>query len=642
MKFFKKNIDSSKKPILKNEKEKLSNKIQNGYPTLKSILAPHNIDRTNPSKLTVNSREICSFIVSEFPNNVYIGWLDELYNYYGNINLSTYIFPMDNQEAIESITFQITQFEAQLQIEEKKGEIRNITRYRDMISGLIQKRRNIERGTEKLFQIQITGNITSQSKDELDKDMQKLESNLRGRQIALNKLYFQQDEGFKTTLPFGITSIPKFRNFTSGALTACFPFYNANILHETGIVCGRNMKDGTPVIIDFYDRSVLDNSNFIILGQSGSGKTYSLDLKIKRGTIVGIRTAIIDPEGEHNKVVKSLGGKVIDINLNGKFPNMFDIEEEEIINSDTGKGTGKFIVNLKEKISDLLNTIVIMAGGATNSQQSIISEVLFSIYEEKGINENPSSLYTEESFDMTSNRFYMNGKKKQMPIFSDFYNCLDTYIQKNGDASGISICLSALKMFKKGQIYGFLDGETEPIYDFQNELIVSFNISKIENNLLRPIIMHILMIWLFEKFGKKNVHIPKMVIVDEAWTLMSKNIKGHEYTSTGLEQMSRRFRKRFVGLGTVSQSPSEYKETPQGRAVLKQSAVYILFKQSEVDKKDLKELFNLSSGEIDFLMTAKRGEALVKINGDTVIMQVEATPLEHKIIDPKEPNPFIL
>lgn len=79
----------------------------------------------------------------------------------------------------------------------------------------------------------------------------------------------------------------------------------------------------------------------------------------------------------------------------------------------------------------------------------------------------------------------------------------------------------------------------------------------------------------------------------------------------------------------------------QGRAVLKQSAVYILFKQSEVDKKDLKELFNLSSGEIDFLMTAKRGEALVKINGDTVIMQVEATPLEHKIIDPKEPNPLI-
>ena len=87
--------------------------------------------------------------------------------------------------------------------------------------------------------------------------------------------YLKQDDAYKSVLPFGKNYMNEsYRNFNSGALTACFPFYNSEISHENGIFVGVNLSTMTPVLIDFYDRKLLVNSNFTVFGKSGSGKTY--------------------------------------------------------------------------------------------------------------------------------------------------------------------------------------------------------------------------------------------------------------------------------------------------------------------------------------------------------------------------------
>ena len=119
----------------------------------------------------------------------------------------------------------------------------------------------------------------------------------------------------------------------------------------------------TPVLIDFYDRSILNNSNASVFGQAGSGKTFFVSLLTLRSALKGVRTVIIDPEGEYRKLTQALGGAYIKLSPESKtYINPFDIEEE----LDPDEGVRK--VDIKTKVSDLLNLIVVMVGGVDSER----------------------------------------------------------------------------------------------------------------------------------------------------------------------------------------------------------------------------------------------------------------------------------
>lgn len=98
-----------------------------------------------------------------------------------------------------------------------------------------------------------------------------------------------------------------FRNFSSDALTSCFPFYNAEISHKTGVFLGENLATLTPIYIDFYDRKLIENGNIAVFGKSGSGKSHLVSILTLRSALKDIRTVIIDPENDYGKVTKAVG-----------------------------------------------------------------------------------------------------------------------------------------------------------------------------------------------------------------------------------------------------------------------------------------------------------------------------------------------
>ena len=150
-----------------------------------------------------------------------------------------------------------------------------------------------------IFGIQMIMNLYCQSLDQLNKETQLLDNSLKGRKIKLMPTYLQMDQGYKSALPFGKTWLPKnYRNFSSEGLTACFPFYNAEISHATGVFVGVNLQTATPIYIDFEDRKVLNNGNVTVFGCAGSGKTFLVSLLTMRSALKQVRTVLIDPEGE--------------------------------------------------------------------------------------------------------------------------------------------------------------------------------------------------------------------------------------------------------------------------------------------------------------------------------------------------------
>lgn len=636
----KEKAEKAKKKLNKNKKSKENkdNKenisvLKRGSREIKDLFAPPSFDRSNPDYIKVGGKYVKSFIMNGYPSMVSVGWLDDLYNYEGDMDTALYIEPADERSALEELTAKITQFEAQLATEMEKGNIKNITRLQNNVQQLYSQRERLEQNYENLFYVQIISNLYADSEDELNKQSQMLDNKLKGRRISLMPSYLRQDDSYKSALPFGKNYVDDaYRNFNSGALTACFPFYNSEISHKGGVFTGVNLSTMTPVLIDFYNRDALPNSNLTVFGKSGSGKTFFVSLITLRSTLKGIRTVIIDPEGEYVNLTSAVGGSHISIAPDSPTRiNPFDLEEEEETDDD-GNPTGAKIVRIKDKVSDILNLIAVMAGGLSREQESLVSTVIAETYKEKDFNEDANSLYiTEPSFNEATGEFYHQGKKKQMPTFSDFHDLLVAYAEKE-KSDDLRRLANALRMFKKGGVYDMFDCQTSTDVDFNTSPVITFDISQLEESILRPIGMYIALSWTWEKFIKKNPEIKKRIICDEAWMLVNKNMAGHEYTSAFLDKAARRIRKRNGGLLVASQNFIEFETSEQGKAVLTNASMNIFLRQDASDIDSVQNVFKLSEGEKNFLLSAKTGEMLIRAGEESSVAFALSFPYEKQLI----------
>lgn len=549
--------------------------------------------------------------------------------------------PSDDRSSIDELTKQITGIQAQYEQERKEGKTSNLIAYEDKIRTLEEQRRRIELNYESMYNVGIFANLTSLSKEDLDRRAEILEADLRGRRANLLPTNYRMLTGYQTALPLDYNFFKeKLRNFTTGSLVACMPFIRGEICHPNGVYLGLNEYTGNNVMIDFYDPHSINNTNISIFGRAGSGKSFFTSLLTMRSCLKGIRTAIVDPEGEYGELARRLGGVVIDLSANSKtMINPFEVSEEEEMTNE-GKLTGRMVVNLQEKYGDLVDLLCVCANDVDQEQKSLISSVIIKLYQKFGITEDPTSLY-DRSIMSEGSQIYPNGKPKRQPQFTDFYALLTEEIKRRIKLDPNDPATTALRrmhnklgMYLKGQAYPLLDCQsTINVKAIQDAPIVVFNVSKLEEATLRPIGMYIAMSYIWDKIVKRNFSVRKRVVVDEAWMLLNKGYAGQEYTATFLEKCARRIRKRNAGLCVASQNFTEFVECTQGQAVLNQTAVKMFLKQNETDIDALQEKFKISDGERNFLLQSKTGEMLVKTDTVSAVCAIKAFAVEKDIID---------
>lgn len=607
--------------------------LKNGKTTLHDQIAPNFIDRSHPDYLQVGNKFVRNMMITGFPKQIAVGWASNLYDYEGDLDLAIHISPVDERVALDELTSKITQFQAQLQTEIERGSNRNLTRLQAAVQELLEERSKVEQNYISLFGIQMVMNLYCDSLEKLNKETQLLESSLRGRKIKLMTNALRQDQGYKSALPYGQSWLSQnYRNFSSEGLTACFPFYNSEISHPSGTFVGVNVDTRTPIYIDFFDRKLLDSGNATVFGMTGSGKSFFVSLLTMRSALQGIRTAIVDPEGEYHTITEALGGVNVEIKPGGSVPNPFDIQEEDELD-DNGSPTGRKVVRLQEKVIDLLNLVGVMCGGLKNEQKSLVSHVLDMTYRDFGITENADSLYTQNVTLTANGDLEHSGRRKVMPTISDFHERLLRFAQEPGNASIIPIA-NTLRMFTKTGVFGMFDVQTPP--ELQNMIdapVVCFDVSGLEGDTLRPIGMYIALSWCNEKFAKRDLSIRKRIVCDEAWMLVKKSMAGSEYTAHFLETVARRIRKRNGSLLVASQNFKEFIENPQGEAVLTNTHVNIFLKQNNTDLDAVQQKFKLSDGERDFLATAKKGHFLMKLSRESTTGYAYPFPMEKYLIE---------
>lgn len=594
--------------------EEVKERVFGNVPSVVELISPDGF-YIGRDYLQVGKKYYRMYVAADYPQSLYIGWLEEI-KQLGNMDMSVHVFPGEPRDVVNQLTRKITQYQAQYMLDSERGDNYDLGLLKRAVQDLETLREDVQMNRDRLYYITIILAVSADSPEELDKNSKILEGVLAGRTVRARRAFLRQDQAYRSLVPVGDNRYGDCaRNFNTGAAVSLFPFASPEFSHKKGIPLGVNLFTGSPVIFDnFIGPPVLTNMNVGIFATSGAGKSFLLKLLSLRGALLGICSAFIDPDGEYDLLTRKVGGTVVKIEPEGESViNPFDIEEEE--------NEGKPVVDILQKVAEIKNLVGMIVEGVSRDKMtavelSLVEDAVQEEYREKGITKDPGSLY--EQGGEGGDGFYVGRKKKEMPTLSSFAGRL------SGKKGGERLA-TILKPFLKGGTLGIFDGQSN--VKLKDAPLVSFNINEIKDEFMRTYAMYVLTNWVWEKFVKKNPGQKKRVVIDEAWMFFK-----YKDTALFLENLARRARKRNASLTVASQSFAEFSNSQEGRAVLTNSATVFLLKQASTDIDSVQEIFHLSGGQRDFLLSCGVGEALLMAGRNSTALKVVASDYEKEFI----------
>ena len=641
-----------KKQKREQEKYQMQNSLQQNEPeydilrkkTIKELIAPSGIDASNIDHLEIISnttRYARSFFVSSLPRMCTFPELFRDMYLFGDINTSVYINPVPEAKSQNELNRVINQLETERIVAADRGNINResiLSQKRLEAEGL---RDEIAAGFNKLFEASVVATLFAYNLQTLEAYSKLLATELSKTLVGIKSAWAMQDEAFQSNVPLMKDSIRKTHTFDRKSMATVFPFTTSEVGHLTGIPLGINKQTGVPVLFDNFHPS-LANYNMVVFAKSGAGKSVTMKTLISRSAVLmGIESLALDAEGEYKIVAESLGGINVVISPTSQtIINLFDIEEEKIKDEITGRE--RTVLNVENKIEDVTQALITMARGSTRSEEvneltkQIIAEAVAEEYTRCGITADPNSLY-ENSTSGTIRIGGLSKEKKKMPTIGSWYKTLLKKAEENTDENytfHYSYLKKVMKQYVRelnGQM-AYFDGQST--FDLlENVPFINLDISQLEERFAGPLAQQILLSWIWEKFVKKNSEdknkaTKKRVLVDEAWMLLP-----FPEAVDFLNKMARRARKRNVSLAIVSQRFQDFYEKPEAQAVLTSSDTKLFLAQDKSEIQYVKEVFKLSEGEANFLVTCTIGEGLFKVGSDTAILQITPTRKEFEFME---------
>lgn len=625
--------------IIKSEETEVSG-LEKNKSTLKDLLAPSGVDASHYDYLEIFSkisRYARTFYITTLPRQATFPYfLSGIYDF-GDVTTSVYITPISETTSQNDLNKQIVELQSERYVAHDRGDINRESILTAKQAEAESLRDQIAAGYNKLFDATIICTLFAYSKDELDKYSELLAMEASKNLISLKTAWALQEEGFKSNLPLDRNTITRKHTFDRGSMATVFPFVSADAGHEIGVPIGINKQTGLPLLFDNFS-SKMTNYNMIIFGKSGAGKSVTIKTIMARSAVLmGVENLVLDAEGEYVVVAEALRGINVNISpTSDTIINIFDIEPELVKDEITGKE--KYVLNVENKVEDATQALLTMARGTTKSDEvneltkQIIGEIVAEEYKEKGITSDPESLY-EIGNDMSS----VGRVKKDMPTITSWYERLEKKASENTNTTyefHYNYLTKVMKQYCKkfnGQM-AYFDGQST--FELQEgSLFININISQLEERFARPLAQQILLSWIWEKYVKKNSEDKskaksKRVLVDEAWMLLA-----YPEAVDFLNTMARRARKRNVSLTVVSQKFQDFYENKSVQAVLTSAETKLFLAQDKSEIDYLKEVFKLSEGEANFLLTCTRGEGLLKIGYESAVIAIKPTQREFEFVE---------
>jgi type IV secretory pathway virB4 components-like protein len=565
-----------------------------GMTTLRDLIAPSSLE-IHSAYFRIGTKYGRTMYVYGYPRRLYTGWLSGLINIDQVLDISMFIYPVDTAIVLKNLRKKVTQLEADMAINAEKGKTRDPAK-EAALQDAEELRDELQVGSERFFRYGLYVTIYGDSLEELSYMQHSIET-FFGQMLVYSKTASsQQEQGLNSTVPQMSDQLQIRRNMNTGAVSTSFPFTSADLTQENGILYGVNMHNNGLVI---FDRYTLENANMVVFAKSGAGKSFTVKLEALRSMMMGADILIIDPENEYQRLSDAVGGSYIRLSLSSDTRiNPFDLPK--VIDNEEADDA------LRANLVTLHGLLRLMLGGASAnsagiglspSEEADLDQGLIDTYARVGITSDP---LTHTSVP---------------PTMGDLY---DTLLHMGGTGPQLA---QRLRKYTTGTFAGIFSQQSN--IDINNNMVV-FNIRDLEDE-LRPVAMYIVLshIWNIVRTQQKK----RMLIVDEAWQLMK-----YDDSANFMFSLAKRARKYYLGLTTITQDVEDFMGSKMGRAIVSNSSMQLLLKQSSSAVDVLGDVFKLTEEERKRLANFPVGQGLFFAGQNHVHIQIIASDTENDLI----------
>lgn len=576
---------ASEKELL--EAERL---LREGSVRVRELIAPAAF-RVLPDHVELNGLWLRTLFVMTYPRYISVGWFAPIVNLNTTLDIGMFFYVVPSEIILKQLRNKVGALEAQIIADHDKGAPRDPIR-ETALRDIEKLRDDLTQGTERFFQFALYVTLYAHDQKELDKLTEQVESIFGSKLVYSRRALWQGEAGFNSTLPLGNDELQIYFNMNTSPIASSFPFISSELTSDNGILYGINRHNNSLIL---FDRFSLQNANACVFATSGAGKSYAVKLEVLRSMMMGTDIIIIDPEMEYKHLCEAVGGAYISISLNSEAKiNPFDLPRP-VGEAQTGDIIRSAVITLK-------GLMRLMLGQLTHQEDSIIDRALLETYAKKDITANSDLSQVEP------------------PVMADFEEVLA------GMQGGEDLVLR-LRKYTQGTFAGLFNSPTN--VDVRNQLVV-FSVRDLEDE-LRPIAIYTIVnyIWNVVRSELKK----RLLVIDEAWWLMQ-----NEDSAKFIFALVKRCRKYYLGVTTITQDVNDFLTSPYGQAIVTNSSLQLLLKQSPAGIDKVVQTFLLTEGEKYLLLECGVGEGIFFAGNKHAAIKVVASYTEDQLItsDPRQ------
>lgn len=569
------------------EKELLEEEriYRKGVVSIKDIVAPAGV-KVEPTYLVLNETFVRTVFVVTYPRYISLGWFAPIVNMNHPLDVAMFFYPVKPEVILKQLKKKVGTLEAQILSDAEKGAPRDPIQ-ETALRDIEELRDSLSQGTEHFFQFALYVTVYGADKKELDKMTEDVEALFGGKLIYTKRVFYQSEQGFNSTIPQGNDELMITFNMNSSPVASSFPFISADLTSDNGILFGINRHNNSLVL---FDRFSMQNANYIVFATSGAGKSYTVKLEILRSLMMGVEVIVIDPEMEYKHLSDAVGGTYINISLASDAKiNPFDLPRaigEQITTEDIIRSA---VITVKGLLRIMLQTV-------TPQEDSILDRALLETYAKKDI--------TPDA-DLA---------KVEPPIMQDFVEVLE-------GMEGTKDLVIRLKKFTEGTFSGLFNS---PSTVTMRNILVTFSVRDLEDE-LRPLAIYAIVnyIWNVVRSERKK----RILVIDEAWWLMQ-----NEDSAKFIFALVKRCRKYYLGVTTITQDVNDFLRNTYGQAIVTNSAMQMLLKQSPAAVDNIAKTFLLTEGEKFLLLECGVGEGIFFAGNKHAAVKVVASYAEDQVV----------
>lgn len=562
-----------------------------GVTSVRDLIAPAAI-KVESRYLDLGGRLISTLFVVTYPRQISVGWFAPIILMNSEIDVSMFFYPVKSDVILKQLKNKVGVLEAQLISDQEKGAPRDPLR-ETALRDIEQLRDSLTQGIEKFFQFALYVSIYANDKAELEDKVEEVTRMFDSRLVVVKRVFYQAEQGFNSTMPMGVDELSIYFNLNSSPVASSFPFISADLTSDDGIMYGVNRHNGGLIVFNRFD---LQNANAVVFATSGAGKSYAVKLEILRSLMFGTEVMVIDPENEYKHLSDAVGGTFMNISLNSPVKiNPFDLPKPV-------GGSDEPADIIRSAVVVIKGMLRIMLGEVSPAEDSILDRALIETYAKKDITPD-SSLHNVEP-----------------PLMTDFIDILEGF-------EGTENMVIKLKKYTEGTFAGLFNSPTN--IDTNNQLMV-FSVRDLEEE-LRPLAIYMIVNYIWNEVRSELRQ--RVLVIDEGWWLMQ-----HEDSAKFIYALVKRCRKYYLGVTTITQDVNDFLGSPYGSAIVNNSSMQLLLKQSPAAVDRIQEIFLLTESEKYLLLEGSVGQGIFFAGQKHVAIQVVASPVEDKIItsDPRQ------